>query len=140
MYRTRPRGGEWREVDELVPIVTTPMHFGGVRHWFRCPSCRRRCRIIYGGALFQCRLCVGARYESQYEALPIRISGQRWKIRRRLEERGGKPWPFGLDDGFPEKPPRMHWKTYKRLCQRDQQLGSTWTATVGAWLKRHRLP
>ena len=33
--------------------------------WFACPSCRRRCRVIYGGARFRCRLCYGAKYESE---------------------------------------------------------------------------
>ena len=46
-------------------------HFGGVRHWFSCPSCGRRCRILYGGARFRCRLCRGARYESQYQAAAL---------------------------------------------------------------------
>ena len=50
-------------INEVIPIVMTAMHFGGSRHWFACPSCRRRCRIIYGGARFRCRVCYGARYE-----------------------------------------------------------------------------
>ena len=62
-YRTTPRGGEPEEIDELVPITMTPVHLGGCRHWFQCPSCWRRCRILYGGARFRCRLCRGARYE-----------------------------------------------------------------------------
>src|SRR5262245_61009780 len=47
-YRTPPRvWGMPQDINELIPIVMTAMHFGGVRHWFLCPSCRRRCRIIY---------------------------------------------------------------------------------------------
>ena len=62
-YRTTPRGGEPEDINDLVPIITTPVHLGGVRQWFACPSCRRRCRILYGGARFRCRLCRGARFE-----------------------------------------------------------------------------
>ena len=56
-YRCTPYGGSPEEVDEVISVVTTPMHFGGCRHWFRCPSCQRRCRLIYGGAHFRCRIC-----------------------------------------------------------------------------------
>ena len=45
-YRNTPYGGMPEVVDDLNPIVTTRMHFGGVRHWFLCPSCGRRCRIL----------------------------------------------------------------------------------------------
>jgi len=61
-YRHTPGGSTQPiTVDELIPIVTTPMHFDGWRHWFACPSCHRRYRIIYGGARFRCRLCYGAK-------------------------------------------------------------------------------
>jgi hypothetical protein len=44
--------------DWLFPADTCPEpDFGGCRHWFRCPSCQRRCRLIYGGAHFRCRIC-----------------------------------------------------------------------------------
>jgi len=51
---------------------------------------------------------------SQYESEPFRICSRRWRMRKLIEERGGRDWPFGLDDGFPPKPPRMHWRTYRR--------------------------
>jgi hypothetical protein len=57
-YRTTPRGGEPEDIDELIPITTTPMHLGSCRHWF-CASCWRRCRILLGGAL-PLPLCRGA--------------------------------------------------------------------------------
>ena len=63
MYRTTLRSGAVWDVNEVIPIVTTAQHFGGVRHWFLCPSCTRRCRLLYGGTYLRCRLCVGAYYE-----------------------------------------------------------------------------
>jgi hypothetical protein len=125
-------------VNEVIPIVTTAMHLGGVRHWFACPSCRRRCRVIYGGARFRCRLCYGAKYESQYQHQAHTICDIRWAMRRRLEECGGVEWPFGLDDGFPPKPPRMHWQTYRRLEARDEELGNRWCIGLAGWLERRR--
>ena len=73
-------------------VVRTPTQFGGHRHWFECPACSRRCRLIYGGSHFRCRQCYGARYSSQYESLPLRILRRRWRIRRKLERLAGKPW------------------------------------------------
>ena len=135
-YRTTPRGGLPQDINDLIPIVTTRMHYGGCRHWFACPSCGRRCRQLYGGSHFRCRLCRGAKYDSQYESEPLRISAIRWRIRGRLEERGGQGWPFGLDDGFPPKPPRMHWKTYRRLEALDERLAGRWGLSVSGWLER----
>lgn len=133
-YTYQGNDGAKVNVDELVAIVTTPTHFGGVRHWFACVSCRRRCRILYGGRHFRCRLCWGAKYESQYEAEPIRISNRRWRIRKLLEDRGGREWPFSLDDGFPPKPPRMQWRTYRSLRTLDNKLARRWVAFVRSYL------
>lgn len=136
-YRTTPRGGAPGDVNELIWIVTTPMHLGGCRHWFECPSCGRRCRILYGGARFRCRLCRGAGYESQYQHRAMTVCDLRWRLRERLEERSGLDSRLlGLDDGFPPKPPRMHWRTYRRLEALDNKLAARWRIGVGDWLQR----
>jgi hypothetical protein len=137
-YHYTPYGGIPQDVDEVIPITTTDMHFGGCRHWFQCLSCGRRCRTIYGEARFRCRICRGAKYESQYESEPLRICSRRWRIRKLLEEHGGEKWAFGLDDGFPPKPPRMHWRTYRRLEALDEALERRWCIGVGAWLSRNK--
>jgi hypothetical protein len=58
---------------------------------------------------FACRHCYGLAYESQQESLRERGLLKAQKILIRL---GAKPDLFEL---FPEKPPRMHWRTYQRL-------------------------
>jgi hypothetical protein len=132
--------GVEQHVNEVIPFAYSQSPFGR-RQWFACSSCQRRCRIIYGGSHFRCRHCRGAKYESQYEAEPIRISNRRWRIRKLIEERSGQEWPFGLDDGFPDKPKWMHRRTYKRLRTIDMRLSQQWTTSVGAWLsKRDRAP
>ena len=105
-YRHTSYSGSAQSIDELIPIVTTATNLGGGRrHWFACPSCARRCRILYGGSHFRCRICRGARYESQYQHAAFSTCDRRWRIREHLEERGGQKWPWGLDDGFsPEAP------------------------------------
>ena len=56
----------------------------------------------------------------------------RWRIRQRLEERGGLDCRlFGLDDGIGPKPPRIHWKTYRRLEARDEALAGRWRIGMG---------
>ena len=134
-YTHTGHDGAPHRIDEVIPIVTTPTPFGGQRHWFACPGCSRRCRLIYGGSHFRCRHCHNARYSSQYESLPLRISRRRWRIRRKLERLAGKPWPFGLDD-FPPKPPRMRWAEYHRLQALDHGLAAVWRFHIAEWLKR----
>jgi hypothetical protein len=46
-------------------FATTATCFVGERRWFTCPGCGRRCRIVYGGKLFRCRLCYRLTYASQ---------------------------------------------------------------------------
>jgi hypothetical protein len=137
IYRNTPYAGVPEDINDLIPIITTRMHFGGVRHWFSCPSCWRGCRILYGGARFRCRLCRGARYESQYQAAALTACDRRWDIRRRLEERGGFAMGlFGLDDGLPPKPKGMHWRTYRRLEQLDEHLADRWCVGMAGLLQR----
>ena len=63
-YQTTTSEGSAERIDERVEIWSTQTSLGGQRQWFRCPGCHRRCRILYGGPRFRCRLCHGLRYES----------------------------------------------------------------------------
>jgi len=98
--------------DYLVSVVTTPCHFGGVRYWWLCPQCSRRCRILYGGAVFVCRRCSGAYYETQASKdLLVRIDNE---LRRLCRQLG-----VGLSiNNVPKRPKRMHWRKYMRLTKR----------------------
>ena len=94
----------------------TACHLGGRRAWFRCAVysngryCGRRVGLLYGaGELFACRRCYGLAYASQREAPMHRGVNRAQKIRMRL---GGSA---NLCEPFPEKPKRMHWRTYHRL-------------------------
>jgi hypothetical protein len=126
-----------RHVNDPIPIVYSFTNFGGRRAWFQCRACSRRVGRLYGGRLFRCRRCRGAVYQSQREDAISRATSQRWKLRKRLEERGSKSAGIlGLDDGFPEKPPRMHWKTYRRLEAQDERLSEFWAAAAASWMLR----
>jgi hypothetical protein len=126
VYRTRPRGGEWTDVSEIVPLIETETRFGGGRQWFLCLTCRGRCRILYGGTYFRCRRCHGLKYETQYEPAFARAATRALKIRERLGSRGG------IDDPFPVKPKDMHWKTYEQLRDEAERLEGAWARGIAA--------
>jgi hypothetical protein len=107
---------EWQSVEQRVAITWTACHLGGRRPWFTCPAhfsgkyCGRRVALLYlDGKLFACRRCCGLAYASQQESLWGRGLGKAQKIRMQL---GGSPNPL---EAFPDRPKRMHWKTYDRL-------------------------
>ncbi|MCA0044669.1 hypothetical protein [Celeribacter litoreus] len=77
--------GGWGNTCEAVAITETPCHFGGTRHWFFCPSCARRCGVLYiGRETIACRTCHDLAYASQYEAPRERMLRQLKKIRKAI--------------------------------------------------------
>lgn len=115
-YKTRTNGGEWKSVNEFVPLVQQPQPFGGNRLYLRCPACERLCLVLYGGARFRCRQCQGLAYASQQENAIGRLCGRSERIRQRLGDAGG------FDDPFPPRPKGMHAKTYLRLRSEGETL------------------
>jgi hypothetical protein len=118
MFNSRSsRDGNWKSVEQRVPITWTACHLGGRRAWFRCAVysggryCGRRVALLYvAGELFACRRCYRLAYTSQQESMHHRGLGKARKIRARL---GGSV--NMIDDPFPDKPKGMHWRTYIRL-------------------------
>jgi hypothetical protein len=51
---------------QAVYLSPTALHFGGMRWWFSCPGCRRRCAKLYlpRGSVFLCRSCHDLTYQS----------------------------------------------------------------------------
>jgi hypothetical protein len=119
VYRTRLEEGAWQKVETHVRLDTTPTQFGSQRQWFRCPTCNRRCRILYGGPQFGCRHCHRLRYSSQSETKADRATRGMFKIIKRLEPRQNF-------NELPSKPKGMHWRTYKRLVGRYERYGAQW--------------
>ncbi len=59
-------------IQASIRILYSRPHFGGVRHWFRCPGqnagacCSRRAAKLYlRGSYFLCRQCQDLRYRSR---------------------------------------------------------------------------
>ncbi|WP_411817015.1 hypothetical protein [Hyphococcus sp. DH-69] len=124
-YRVRDRGDDWRPIREEIPLARTGQKFGGERLWIVCLSCRRRCRAIYGGEYFRCRVCHRATYPSQYEDGPNRLISRAQDVRINLGASGS------MDEPFPKKPKWMRWKTYHRLSRKDEIAGERFWRIVG---------
>jgi hypothetical protein len=138
IYRTRPAGGEWEDVDELIAYSHTATNFNGRRQWFVCPSCGRRCGVLYGFSRFRCRSCFCLTYSSQYEAQWERARDQAERIRKRLGGSGNII--VGDFNPFPPRPKGMWRATYEQLRQRDAELldeaNAGFCAEAGALLAR----
>lgn len=110
-YQWTPYNSEPRHVECSLQIERTPCNYGGVRPWFRCPSCGRRCAVVYYGApggRYACRRCVRVAYLSQCED----ESGRLWRRQRKVERK--LAGDVGEWNGW-QKPKGMHQRTFDRL-------------------------
>ena len=115
-YRMQQGGAEWQDMNYPIHLAWTPCHLGGRRTWFQCPAagCNRRVGVLYLGSagIFACRHCYGLAYACQRESQSNRAIRRADKTRERLG------WNPGILNGEGDKPERMHWSTYQRLCAR----------------------
>jgi hypothetical protein len=70
--------------DYAVEVVTTLTPSDGTRWWWTCPSCERRCGLLYlehPRTRLACRVCHHLGYKSQYRrADPDPMPGRRWAL------------------------------------------------------------
>lgn len=120
------------EFDYKVQLVPTNPHYGGVRWWFRCPNCRKKCGLLYlGSRIMACRKCYGLSYESSNQSYADRHTNKAFKIAESLGMIGNL-----LDGFYGEKPKGMHWRTYnKKLQQLKECEDRSLTGTL-AWIER----
>jgi hypothetical protein len=117
--------GERRECVQHVPLLRTPCHFGGSRHWFACPVCRRRVGLlVFRAGRFACRHCQRASYASQSED----ALGRNWRKQSRLEARLGDDWA---------RPKGMRRKTYERLLDGLAELEAQRDAALWAFMAKN---
>ena len=130
---------QWEPFEQRVPLRWTTCHLGGARPWFLCTEdagdgqcCSKRVAKLYPrGHSFVCRQCCGLAYASQSENPLDRSIRRARNIRARL---GGGP---SILDLFPEKPPRMHWRTYGRLFNKAEAEQQRWMAMEHDYMRRH---
>lgn len=110
-YRTRPHGGEWKDMNYPVYVSWTGCNYGGQRVWWLCPArgCGRRVAVLYGGSVYACRHCHKLAYRTQREDAGDRAGSRADTIRKLLG------WEAGILNGDGGKPKGMHWATFMRL-------------------------
>ena len=114
VLRQVSRNDETKPISQALSIVTTLQHFSGKRSWFQCPTCGRRCALLYALDDFSCRLCHRLAYQSERENKIERLT-------RKLDIIGGRlETDPSLMDHFPQRPRGMHWRTYGQLLGRYQ--------------------
>ena len=96
---------------QRIRVSWTRVHFCGERPWMHCPHCETRVAKLYKGlGGYFCRRCVGDPiYASQALSAQARPHFQACKLRLRL---GGEA---SLTAPTPERPRRMHRRTYRGL-------------------------
>jgi hypothetical protein len=98
----------------LVSVEWTGCHFGGARPWLVCPGCwHRRAVLYYAGLRLICRVCLDLAYPVENEDAMDRALRKAFGVRERLGQTEG-----GIVGPFPDRPPRMRWRTYIRLFDR----------------------
>ena len=102
-----------RTVPQHIRVSWTKVHLGGKRPWMHCPHCERRVARLYDGlGGYFCRACIGnPPYASQRLSAKGRAHYQACKLRLLLNGQARLTTPF------PERPPRMHERTYQRIRQ-----------------------
>ena len=107
------RGG----ASQRIAVVWSRCHFGSGRPWFVCRRCDRRVGKLYNtGASLTCRRCLDLRYASQRRGAQSRHYLQALRLRLRLNGTANLRAPI------PERPRRMHVRTYERLLRRLKSL------------------
>jgi hypothetical protein len=105
-------------VPQRIRVSWTRVHFGGERPWMHCPHCDKRVARLYRGlGGYFCRACVGnPPYASQRLSANGRAQYHACKLRLRLNGQAQ------LSKPFPERPKRMHRRTYQRLRREGMRL------------------
>jgi hypothetical protein len=97
-----------KNIEQKIYFTYTPCNYGGTRIWFQCPSCNRRCALIYiQEKYFACRICCGLTYRTCNETPIYRRFSKANKLRKRLGAQAGAL------NSFPSiKPKGMHKTTW----------------------------
>lgn len=118
-------------VMQIVRVIATPCNYGGVRHWFSCPNCLRKCCVIYHAKSgLACRLCYRLCYPIENQTKSDRAITQAWKIRRKLG------WNYGGVGEIGERPKNMQQRTFEKLVKRESDYAHVFYGGIALWLNR----
>jgi hypothetical protein len=86
----------------LIKIDETHCHYGGVRHWFKCPECDSRVGVLYDLNNLKCRKCHDLLYPCQRDDQYSHLV----RSQMRLLEKVG--YPVDWQSRFLPRPKGMH--------------------------------
>lgn len=95
-------------------VVWIPNHYG-LRPFFECPVCGRRCCLLYQGERCACRQCLRLAYPVCFETKLDQGFRRAWKDRRKAAPVAVTGDFLGGDIPDWRKPRGMHWRTFYRL-------------------------
>lgn len=113
---------------QRLDVVTQPCHFGGVRYYFLCPQCGRKCYKLYSlirvsyidgdepiNSLLKCAKCLNYHRLTlnRTKSDPNYYYEQAYKEARKLDPSIQRP-TYMECLRFPWKPKRMRWRTYEK--------------------------
>lgn len=119
---------------ERIVIERTKTAFGGTRPWFLCPSCDRRCAIIYrlgNSHMWWCRVCGDGRYQCELKSPQDRLLHQALKVRKSLGQTKN-----GIGVPFPARPKNMHKKTYAKIVTKAVERERKIFGNLTKWLPK----
>jgi hypothetical protein len=106
---------DYKDIDLRVDVDETLCNYGGVRHWFLCPACGRRCGKVYiNRYILACRKCCDLNYFSQQHTKTDCYYYHRKaeQVARKID----KDYKHsGIRPIFPPKPKYMKWSAYQKL-------------------------
>jgi len=120
-------------VGETVTLTESDCNLGGTRPWWLCPSCDRRCALIYIDIdkALRCRECLRAVYLVSTLGRSDRRQDRVEKTRARLH--------FDAS-GHAVKPEGMHLKTWLRRWQEHDAARQAVVDEVAAWVDKRMPP
>ena len=134
-YTTTTYGGEKRDSDYSIMLVTTPQPLGGRRWWFRCPRSGdlvSKLHLPNGAYTFASRRAYRLGYLCQRKSPRDRSLSRAFALREKI---GGKG---GIGDYIP-RPKGMHTRTFEGVMEKiygAEEIVDTHTALLLARLKR----
>jgi hypothetical protein len=135
-----PAAPGWSPDVRECRVLVEPVALTYGRRWFlACPRCGRRRTALYLPAAhyreWRCRACWHLGYHSQRLASHDRLTHRAQKLTARL----GADW--NAVSGWPPKPPRMHWRTYRarleQLAAVEEKRDEAFVRAVAGLLARY---
>ncbi len=137
-----PKGRKGQNTGYVIKLEQTTVTFG-MRFWYLCPICHRRCALLYLAGDLACRRCVNPAYESQNTTRLNYLADHIRTLRKQLwPEANWNTSDLSSGSQYRPKPKGKHWRTYEteqqRIIDLEQERERLWFKSAIALLNRQR--